>query len=101
MRVTKWALVLVGVFAVGCGDAETTDERPLSKAPLEDMDLLIEPEVETEMAELGDPVRQPRLRQDGTPAGPDEQGSKLPPPAPAPAQPAAASPAPDTSGAGN
>jgi hypothetical protein len=47
---------MVCAFLLGCGDAETTDRRGYTKAPLEKPQLLIEPEGTSAMDSLGTPI---------------------------------------------
>ena len=48
-------LMMLALAVSACGDAETTDTRGYTKAPLEDPDLLISKEPVTPMAALGEP----------------------------------------------
>lgn len=48
-------LALLALAPAACGDAETTDARGYTKAPLESANLLIRGEEPTAMAQLGEP----------------------------------------------
>ena len=60
-------LIAAVLFAAGCGDAGTPDDRGYTKAPLEDPGYTIEAEETTEMSELGAP-NQPRPEEIELPA---------------------------------
>lgn len=73
--------VLVGALVVGaltaCNDRPTTDnQRGYTKAPLEEPGLFIKPEPLAPMTDREAPLSRPRLNQNGTVMGPDQQ---LPP----------------------
>ena len=64
----------VALGSFGCGDPETDDDRGFyTKAPLEDATFFVDGEDPAPVAELGDPIRIPRVLPDGRIAGPDEQ----------------------------
>lgn len=53
----KAAVALVAMFVVlGCGDAESTDTRGYTKAPLEEAGVVIKSEGTSAMDSLGTPV---------------------------------------------
>jgi len=59
----RWTLLaFTASLAVACGDAETTDTRGYTKAPLEEPGWFVESEEATRMSELGDPIRIPMMR---------------------------------------
>ena len=57
MRIVRFlSLALLVGTSVGCGDAETSDTRGYTKAPLERPGLLIRSEAPSVMDSLGSPV---------------------------------------------
>lgn len=60
-RSVRAGRMIVGLMAAGllvaCGDAETTDNRGYTKAPLEEPGLRINAEQTTQMSELRGPLQ--------------------------------------------
>ncbi len=76
MRQVRVIRLLYGLVAVcgllACGDAETTDNRGYTKAPLERAGVLIKPEGSSAMDSLGSPIipRDTVIPAEATPAAP-------------------------------
>jgi hypothetical protein len=56
MRKAAWVWVTACAASLACGDAETTDERGYTKAPLEKPGVLIKAEANSAMDALGTPT---------------------------------------------
>lgn len=58
-KVWAAAFFAAALGVAACGDAETTDTRGYTKAPLENPSVMIRAEPKTEMSRLGEPIKPP------------------------------------------
>jgi hypothetical protein len=56
MRKAAWVWVTASAASLACGDAETTDTRGYTKAPLEQPGVMIKAEANSGMDSLGTPT---------------------------------------------